>query len=563
MANALGHSADAHGTPVVQGQQKGTSMSNAKCTVAAISMIGALITSQANAEPADSAAEIALLKKQLKLMEEKLDRLQKQTSANAAATASVKARADANAKADAKAVSLANANAVIPVKGPMPPPDALVHMPNNRPTICTADGKNCVSITSRVHFDGGGYDYHPNSPSTNPQKLDNGVNVRRARIGVLGKFFEDWNYALIYDFGGSSDGFGGTAAVGPAPGTPVGFLPGGATSGIENAYLSYTGLKPFGGKMALEVGIMDVPYTLDEATSSNDIVFMERASSGLIAQNIAAGDFRSAVGTRWYTDTFWLGGYVTGPTTGAVHSASSIIPNGMTEQVGAVARAAGQIVSGNDYSVHLGADAQWLIRAPRNQVTGAQTLTLSDRPELRIDPTTLISTGALAGVSGAQVYSVEAAATFGPLFLQGEYFWFNVDRQNNPVPLSSVKFEGGYAQAAFALTGETRKYNPASASYGGIVPKNPFTLDGTGWGAWEVGGRVSMMDLNNQLGIANGVAGGRQLVYTVALNWYVNRNVRFMLDYLHGNVARQLSPTNFTDAGSTFDAFAMRTQVAF
>src|SRR5262245_3595006 len=59
--------------------------------------------------------------------------------------------------------------------------------------------------------------------------------------GLLGKFFEDWNYALIYDFGGSSDGFGGTAAVGPAPGTPVGFLPGGATSGIENAYLSYTG----------------------------------------------------------------------------------------------------------------------------------------------------------------------------------------------------------------------------------------------------------------------------------------------------------------------------------
>jgi phosphate-selective porin OprO and OprP len=84
-------------------------------------------------------------------------------------------------------------------------------MTNNRPTICTADERNCVSITSRVHFDGGGYDYHPNSPFTNPQKLDNGVNVRRARIGVLGKFFEDWNYALIYDFDGPSDGFGGTA----------------------------------------------------------------------------------------------------------------------------------------------------------------------------------------------------------------------------------------------------------------------------------------------------------------------------------------------------------------
>ena len=546
-------------------------MSKAKQTAAAIGMIGALMTSQARADTADSAAEIALLKEQLRLMEEKLDALQKRTAANEAA-AEAKAKAnDAKAKADpakaradsAKAINVANANAAIPVKAPVPHLDAVVHMPNNRPTICTADERNCVSITSRVHFDGGGYDYHPNSPFTNPRKLDNGVNVRRARIGVLGKFLDDWNYALIYDFGGTSDGFGGTGAVGPAPGTPVGFLPGGGTSGIENAYLSYTGFKPFGGKLAIEGGVMDLAYTLDEATSSNDMVFMERASSGVIAANLAAGDFRSAVGARWYTDTLWLGGYVTGPTTGAIHSYSSITPNGMTEQVGAVARAAGQIVSGNDYSIHVGAEGEWLIRAARNTVTGAQTVTLSDRPELRLDPTTLITTGALAGVSGAQVYSVEAAATWGPLYLQGEYFWFNVDRQNLPVPQTSVKFEGGYAQAAFALTGETRKYNPATASYLGLVPKHPFSLDGSGWGAWEIGGRVSMIDLNDQLGVANGVSGGRQLVYTVALNWYVNRNVRFMFDYLHGDVARQVGPTNFTDAGSKFNAFAMRTQVAF
>ena len=137
--------------------------------------------------------------------------------------------------------------------------------------------------------------------------------MRRARIGVLGKFAEDWNYALVYDFGGTSDGFGGTGAVGPAPGTPVGFLPGGAVSGIENAYLTYTGFKPFGGKLALEIGVMDVPYTMDEATSSNDMVFMERASSGIIAQNIAAGDFRSAIGARWYNDTFWARRLCDGP----------------------------------------------------------------------------------------------------------------------------------------------------------------------------------------------------------------------------------------------------------
>jgi phosphate-selective porin OprO/OprP len=226
---------------------------------------------------------------------------------------------------------------------------------------------------------------------------------------------------------------------------PVGFLPGGGTSGIENAYLSYTGLKPFGGKMAVEGGIMDIPYTLDETMSSNDILFMERSSAQVIAVNVAAGDFRSTVGTRWWNDVFWAGAYVTGPTTGQIHSASSINPPGTTEQYGATARVAGQIISGPDYSVHLGADAEWLIQPPRNLVSAAQTVTLSDRPELRIDPTSILTTGAIANVSRAEVYSVEAAAGWGPLYFQGEYFWYKVHREapGNVAPapaLSSLSF---------------------------------------------------------------------------------------------------------------------------
>jgi phosphate-selective porin OprO and OprP len=307
---------------------------------------------------------------------------------------------------------------------------------------------------------------------------------------------------------------------------------------------------------------MDLPYTLDEASSSNDIPFMERAAPGVVARNIAADDFRSAAGARWYTDRFWAGAYATGPTTGAIHSASSMNPPGTTEQLGAFTRVAGQIVSGKDYSLHIGGDAEWLIHPPHNLIANTQTLTLSERGELRIDPTTLVSTNAIAGVSGAQVYSAEAAGTYGPLFFQGEYFWYNIDR-NAFAPLPSLRFQGGYAEAAYVLTGETRLYNPAAAAYGGIVPANPFSLTGGGWGAWEIAGRYSTIDLNDRVGSAIGVAGGRQTIYTLALNWYANRNVRLMFDYLHGDIAKQVSPTNFGDAGAKFNAFAMRTQVAF
>src|SRR5260370_768587 len=335
---------------------------------------------------ASTETEIAALKRQLLLMEQKLEALQKQTAANTTAAAK------ANAKADAK-VAVTSANPAIPIKTAVAPSDVVVTMPGNRPTICTADNLNCVAITSRVHFDGGGYDYRPNTAATVPQRLDDGVNVR------------------------------------------------------------------------------------------------------------------SALGARWYTDQFWAGAYVTGPTTGAIHSASSINPPGTTEQYGTFARVAGQVVSGKDYSLHIGGDAEWLIQPPHNLIAGTQTLTLSDRPEVRIDPTTLVSTGALPGVSGAQVYSAEAAGTYGPLFFQGEYFWFNVDR-NAFAPLPSLKFQGGYAEAAYVLTGETRPYNSASATYGGIAPENPFSLTGGGWGAWEVPGRYSTIDPNDRPGLATGRRAG-------------------------------------------------------
>ena len=166
-------------------------------TTIALATVMTFVGSQVRAQSASStAAEIAALKKQLRLMEEKLDRLQQQTAAKTVAAAKANAKTEANAK-----VSV-DANGVVPIKAPAAPPDAIVKMPNNRPTICTADEQNCIALTSRLDFDAGGYVYRPNTANTKPQRLDDGVNARRARIGVLGKFLGDWNYVLFYDFAG-------------------------------------------------------------------------------------------------------------------------------------------------------------------------------------------------------------------------------------------------------------------------------------------------------------------------------------------------------------------------
>ena len=65
----------------------------------AIALVMTLVGSRVSAQSASSTdAEIAALKKQLRLMEEKLDRLQKRTAANTAAADKANAKTETNAK---------------------------------------------------------------------------------------------------------------------------------------------------------------------------------------------------------------------------------------------------------------------------------------------------------------------------------------------------------------------------------------------------------------------------------------------------------------------------------
>jgi phosphate-selective porin OprO/OprP len=453
------------------------------------------------------------------------------------------------AEATAQAV-VHTARTAVPPRGPHD-----VQTSGNRFGIESSDGQNSIYLTGRLHFDVGDYlDYHPASKFASVHDLNSGVNARRARLGVTGKFAGDWAYTLIYDFGGSTDA-----------------SPGASGSGIQTALITYNGFNKGPFPLAFDIGYMDTPFTLDEATSSNDIMFVERASIQAVASNVFANDFRSAVGVRSNDDRYWAGIYATGPQSGATHNTG--------EQFGAFGRATYQVLSAPDYSLHVGADVGGLLKPPA--VSGIRTITLSDRPEDRVDPTAILGTGALGTaanpVSDTAVYGVEMAAGWENFFAQGEYYHIDVDRAR----LSSNGFDGGYFEASWTITGEHRKYIPAAGAYGSIVPDHPFSpwSDDHGLGAFELAARYSTINLNDHFhpGVApppgnNAVGGGNQTIYQVGLNWYPNANMRFMLDYLHGDINKQFSTAAGggiagtplgAPVGGTLDALVLRSQFAF
>jgi phosphate-selective porin OprO/OprP len=83
--------------------------------------------------------------------------------------------------------------------------------------------------------------------------------------------------------------------------------------------------------------------------------------------------------------------------------------------------------------------------------------------------------------------------------------------------------------ATWSLSGESRSYDPVTASFHGLTPAAP--LGKSGFGAWELVARYSSMSLDYLPGTVGGVAGGKQTVWSAGLNWYPNQTIRFLLDY--------------------------------
>lgn len=395
-----------------------------------------------------------------------------------------------------------------------------VSLKNGRPVFTSASGAYTFGISGRAHIDVGGY--HQNNSdetqmiaATGNTGLRGNANFRRARLSFNGTLAKDWQYNIEFNLGDS-----GTES----------------NARIYEIALTYKAIDGYN----FIVGATKPRMTLDDSTSSNDITFIERATAVNLATTPAAGEARMSVGGTYNNDNFFGAAFYT---SGVAEAGAGLTDYDSSNVVGRLAYATSPKEGLN---FHIGASGSHSFNLPGDAIR------FRDRPELRVDAQRMIDVNFANNVDTVSVYGPELAVNYGPFRAQGEYYRYDVNRLVG----NDINLNAWYLQASWVITGEPYKYDIKKGAYSGVKPNNPFSTVTGGYGAWEVAARYSQADLNDT---SNNIFGGEQRIITLGLNWYVNNNMRFMLNYLDVDVEDRTAALR--DFGH--QAVALRTQVAF
>lgn len=448
---------------------------------------------------------------------------------------------------------------------------------NGRPSFASGDGRFTLALRTRFQSDFAAFMQDDTFPAgfAGPRDLSSGAVVRRAYLGIEGRAYRDFAYNFRLNFGGSNGGFAGTG------------VPGTEGDGIVNqAFVSYVGIPNWN----FTVGVLEPTMMFEGSTSSGNLIFLERPEIDNIATEVFGGsDSRRGIQIGYArTDALWPGDNlaVTAVFSGAKTGSAAGHGPGGDEQSQAFVRISQRLWSDGPSNVQIGTTLGKVLHSGTPAGGGAQAINLQDRPQVRVDGTRLVSTGNIPAKT-ADLMAFDFGANFENIFFGGEWAQFAVDRQCGAVtqagnarcltPSSVIDrpiFGGWYVEASWILTGESRAYVTSSlvnetGGWGAPVPARPFSLDGESWGAWELVGRYSTVDLNwnpDQPAITTGAAqqlaginGGKQDIFDIGINWYLNRNVRLMTHFSWVSVTRGVAGNPVRDS-QDFNVLATRLQ---
>jgi phosphate-selective porin OprO/OprP len=311
---------------------------------------------------------------------------------------------------------------------------------------------------------------------------------------------------------------------------------------IKDIWVAYS-KTPFIGE--IKAGHFREPISLERLTSLADITFMERALAtealspgrnlGIMGSNSAFEDRMT-----WAAGAFLL--------TGSFSDVGDF-NDAFTEAFGTAltARITGlpRYEDNGRTLLHLGFSYSHQFR---NDQRAESDLKLRTHPESRLTNEVLVNTGEFP-TNSLDLLHGELAMVSGPLSFQGEYFRVFTDANT----VGNPRFWGFYGYASYFLTGEHRRYDRSRGVFQGVTPNHDFHFFEKGWGAWELGLRLSYLDLNSK-----DIKGGKEGNLTLGVNWYLNRKTRFMFNYVHAEVRDRAEP--LIDNGRA-NIFQMRFQI--
>ena len=297
------------------------------------------------------------------------------------------------------------------------------------------------------------------------------TEFRRARLTLGGKAY-GWEYKLEQDFGAGTN-----------------------LDGLRDAYIAKSAL---GGKFT--IGHFKPYRAMEELTSSNELLMMERpfaSATGLFSGR----QFQQGVGYLRAGENYTAGAAVFN-----LRGASS----SRNEGVGASGRVTFAPINNDNNTLHLGA---WYSYENANQ--GSDNLSASFNYAGRRGPSQNIATTTGASRNEVTVYAVEAAGSFGPAFFQAEY----ADASFGQPLGADQDVTSYYVQGSFMLNGGHKPYKGATGVFG-----SPKVADK---GLWELTGRYDYAE--------NETLNREVTSWIFGVNYYVNPNLRFMLNYTQGD----------------------------
>jgi phosphate-selective porin OprO/OprP len=124
---------------------------------------------------------------------------------------------------------------------------------------------------------------------------------------------------------------------------------------------------------------------------------------------------------------------------------------------------------------------------------------------------------------------------WGPFGVLGEYIVSSPEVKSSVAGVPSQRFNntGWQVEASYFVTGDENWFRSTSRHL--FQPERPLSFGGEGWGALELVARVGQLSLDRDAFpvYANPASAREATEFGVGLNWYLNSNLRFYLDYEH------------------------------